>query len=339
MKRIVVSALVGAALAGCEHSATGTKAAPPVVPAPTPALVSGFEDQPYVALGFDPTSMEFAPDGRLFVAEQQGRLHVIKNGALLPTPFVSLAVEPTSERGLLGVAFDPAFAANHFVYVYYTAAATQQNRVSRFTASSTNPDVADSNSEVVLLDGLAGAAGYHNGGAIHFGTDGKLYIGVGDSHSALNAQDLTVLEGKLLRINPDGSAPPDNPFVGNPAARPEIWMLGLRNPFTFAVQPGTGTIHVNDVGENNWEEIDLGAGGANDGWPSCEGPCANPSFEDPLYAYQHVDGNCAITGGTFYQGSRFPATYNGGYFFADFCGKAHLNLESCSHLLTQVVLT
>src|ERR1043166_5361587 len=85
-------------------------------------------------------------------------------------------------------------------------------------------------------------------------------------------------------------------------------------------QPGTGTIHVNDVGENNWEEIDLGAGGANDGWPSCEGPCANPSFEDPLYAYQHVDGNCAITGGTFYQGSRFPATYNGGYFFADFCG-------------------
>src|ERR1041385_8099115 len=108
MKRIVVSALVGAALAGCEHSATGNKTTLPGVPAPTPALVSGFEDQPYVALGFDPTSMEFAPDGRLFVAEQQGRLHVIKNGALLPTPFVSLAVEPTSEPGLLGGRLDRA---------------------------------------------------------------------------------------------------------------------------------------------------------------------------------------------------------------------------------------
>src|SRR5205823_334652 len=116
------------------------------------------------------------------------------------------------------------------------------------------------------------------------------------------------------------SVPADNPFVGNPSARPEIWALGFRNPFTFAVAPGAGTIHVNDVGENTWEEIDVGRAGANYGWPTCEGPCADPSMQNPVYAYQHVDGNCAITGGTFYQGTRFPAEYIGAYFFADFCG-------------------
>jgi len=317
MKRLIVSATSALAVIACERNATGNHEA---LPPPVATLAAGFEDQAYVALGFDPTSMEFSPDGRLFVAEQQGSLHVIKDGALLPTPFVTVAVEPTSERGLLGVAFDPNYATNRYVYVYYTAAATQRNRVSRFTADAANPDVAPPSSEVVLLDGLAGAAGYHNGGAIHFGTDGKLYIGVGDSHSSLNAQDLTVLEGKLLRINPDGSVPADNPFVGNPSARPEIWALGFRNPFTFAVAPGAGTIHVNDVGESTWEEIDVGRAGANYGWPTCEGPCTDPSMQSPVYAYQHLDGNCAITGGTFYQGTRFPAEYIGAYFFADFCG-------------------
>ncbi len=280
----------------------------------------GFEETRVVALGFDPTAMDFAPDGRLFVAEQAGRLHVVKNGSLLPTPFLTVSADPTAERGLLGVAFDPDFATNRHVYVYYTSAATQRNRVSRFTADASNPDVAVPGSEVVLLDGLAGAAGYHNGGAIHFGLDGKLYVAVGDSHTSSNAQNLGVREGKLLRINSDGSVPPDNPFVSNPSARGEIWALGLRNPFTFAVQPGSGRIHINDVGEDSWEEINLGQAGANYGWPTCEGACANPAFQNPLFAYSHVGGNCAITGGTFYQGTRFPAEYVGSYFFADFCG-------------------
>jgi len=121
MKRLIVSATSALAVIACERNATGNHEA---LPPPVATLAAGFEDQAYVALGFDPTSMEFSPDGRLFVAEQQGSLHVIKDGALLPTPFVTVAVEPTSERGLLGVAFDPNYATNRYVYVYYTAAAT-----------------------------------------------------------------------------------------------------------------------------------------------------------------------------------------------------------------------
>lgn len=289
-----------------------------------------FEESLYVNLGFAPTAMEFAPDGRLFVARQAGTLHVVQDEVLLPTPFLTVSVVPTSEQGLLGVAFDPNFATNRYVYVYYTSSATGQNRVSRFTASLTDPNVADPNSEFIVLDRIAGAAGYHNGGAIHFGSDGKLYIAVGDAHLSSNAQDLSTVAGKMLRINPDGTIPWDNPFVGNAGARGEVWAYGLRNPFTFAVHPTTGKVHINDVGERIWEEIDLGIAGANYGWPTCEGnflqgslinQCANPSFQNPLYAYQHsdVEGTCAITGGTFYKGSQFPLEYADNYFFADFC--------------------
>src|SRR6185436_16259137 len=144
-------------------------------------------------------AMEFAPDGRLFVCEQGGNLRVIKNGVLLSAPFVTLDVNAASERGLLGVAFDPGFAANHYVYVYYTAKLPAiHNRVSRFTAAG---DVAATNSELVLLELDNLSAGNHNGGAIHFGADGKLYIAAGENAVPANAQTLTNLLGKLLRIN------------------------------------------------------------------------------------------------------------------------------------------
>src|SRR6185369_1049175 len=157
-------------------------------------LPSGFTETQISGLS-SPTAMEFAPDGRLFVCLQTGQLRVIKNGALLPTPFVSLSVDSSGERGLLGIAFDPNFAANNFVYVYYTVSTTpRHNRVSRFTA---NGDVAVGGSELVLLDlNNLSTATNHNGGAIHFGPDGKLYIAVGENANGSNSQTLTNLLGK-----------------------------------------------------------------------------------------------------------------------------------------------
>jgi glucose/arabinose dehydrogenase len=279
-----------------------------------------------VASGLDqPTAMEIAPDGRIFVAEQGGQLRVIEGGRLLPTPFLSLNVDSTGERGLLGVAFDPQFAADHFVYVYYTVPGTPaHNRVSRFTA---NGDVAVPGSEVPILDlDPLSTATNHNGGSIHFGLDGKLYVAVGENGNGANAQTLNNRLGKLLRINPDGSIPPDNPFF-NVATGPNraIWALGLRNPFSFAVQPGTGRIFIDDVGENTFEEVDDGVAGANYGWPVTEGPTNDPRFKGPLYFYAHGPNEmngCAITGGTFYDPAspQFPAGMVGDYFFSDLCG-------------------
>jgi glucose/arabinose dehydrogenase len=187
-----------------------------------------------------PTAMAFTPDGRLFVCQQGGQLRVIENGTLLPTPFVSLTVNSSGERGLLGVAIDPNFTFNQFVYVYYTATTPAiHNRISRFTA---NGNVAAGGSEVVLLDldNLSGATN-HNGGGIHFALDGTLIAGVGENATTSNAQTLNNLLGKMLRINADGTIPADNPFFNQASGKNRaIWALGLRNPYTFAVQPGTG---------------------------------------------------------------------------------------------------
>src|SRR5688500_738894 len=163
-------------------------------------LPPGFSET-LIAPVTDPTAMQFAPDGRLFVCEQGGTLRVIKDGVMLPAPFVSLSVNAAGERGLLGVAFDPNFAVNQYVYVYYTATTpTLRNRVSRFTASG---DVAVPGSEVVVFDlpPLTTIATNHNGGALHFGPDGKLYIAVGDYNVSSNSQSLMTTFGKMLRIN------------------------------------------------------------------------------------------------------------------------------------------
>ena len=286
-----------------------------------------------------PTAMAFAPDGRLFVAEQGGRLRVIKNGALLPTEFLSVTTTSSGERGLLGVAFDPNFASNQFVYVYYTATSpTIHNRVSRFIA---NGDVAVPGSETVILElnQLSGATN-HNGGAIHFGLDGKLYIGVGENANGANAQTLSNLLGKMLRINPDGSIPPDNPFFATAAGdNRAIWALGLRNPFTFAIEPATGRIFINDVGENSQEEINDGIVGSNYGWPATEGATTNPNFRSPLFAYGHGTGpttGCAIAGGAFYRSTAplFPADFVGDYFFADLCSGWVRRFDPASGVVT-----
>ena len=270
------------------------------------------------------TAMAFAPDGRLFVCQQGGQLRVIKNGVLLSTPFVSLTVDSSGERGLLGIALDPNFTTNHYLYVYYTVATSPiHNRVSRFTAAG---DTAAPGSEIIILnlDNLSSATN-HNGGAIHFGPDGKLYIGVGENANGANAQSLSNLLGKMLRINADGIIPPDNPFyntaTGNNRA---IWALGLRNPFTFAFQPGTTRLFINDVGESTYEEINDGIAGSNYGWPITEGPTSNSAFRGPIYFYGHGTNNvtgCAIVGAAFYNPPvpQFPSSYSGKYFFADLC--------------------
>jgi glucose/arabinose dehydrogenase len=289
--------------------------------APAATLPTGFTEA-LVASGLSsPTAMQFAPDGRLFVCEQGGRLRVIKNGTLLPTPFVTVTVSATGERGLLGVAFDPNFATNGYVYLYYTATLpTIHNRISRFTA---NGDVAVAGSETVILelDNLSGATN-HNGGALAFGPDGKLYAAVGENANGAYAQSFGNLLGKILRINKDGTIPSDNPFYLSASGRNRaIWALGLRNPFTFAFKPGGADMFINDVGENTWEEINDGRAGGNYGWPDTEGATADPRFETPRYSYSHSSGACAITGGAFYTplSPRFPAEFTNDYFFADYC--------------------
>jgi glucose/arabinose dehydrogenase len=268
------------------------------------------------------SAMDFAPDGRLFVTQQTGDLRVIRDGNLLPGPFVHLDVDSSDDRGLLGVAFDPDFANNNYVYVYYTTASSPaHNRVSRFTADG---DVAVPGSEQVLLDLDPLVNSNHNGGAIHFGPDGTLYVAVGDNGTPPNSQDLHALLGKILRINADGSIPPDNPFVNNPdpQVRHEIWAYGLRNPYTFSFQPGTGRLFINDVGSDGTisrERIFEGIAGANYGWPFVEGYNTDARFVGPLYAYPRTQG-ASISGGAFYDPAvnPFPAQYTGKYFFSDF---------------------
>src|SRR5439155_5119765 len=177
-------------------------------------------------------------------------------------------------------------------------------------------------SETLLLDLNNLNATNHNGGAIHFGLDGKLYIGVGESAVGSNAQSLDTLLGKMLRINADGSIPTDNPFYNQATGvNRAIWAIGLRNPFTFAFQPGTGRMFIDDVGLSTWEEIDDGIAGSNYGWPNTEGPTSNPLYRSPLFAYGHNIG-IGITGGAFYNPTtvEFLNDYVGDYFFSDLGG-------------------
>ena len=305
-------------------------------------LPAGFQEEALVETGLSaPTTMAIAPDGRLFVAEQAGRLLVIKDDQLLTDPFVDLTgvVDSAKERGLLGVAFAPDFSENGFVYLYYTRKATEtepvHNRIVRFTASG---DTAAAGSEKVILrlNPLSTALN-HNGGALHFGRDGKLYAAVGENANPDNSQTLSNLLGKMLRINKDGTVPRSNPYHGSKTVRGKnraIWALGLRNPYTFAFRPGTDTMFINYVGASTYEEINRGVEKANYGWPYYEGPKlraggpeppANLDHRRPIFAYRHdgigTEGGCAITGGAFYdpREAQFPTRYVGDYFFADFC--------------------
>jgi glucose/arabinose dehydrogenase len=327
-------------------------------------LPSGFTDT-LVASGLSgPTAMEFAPDGRLFVLEQAGNVKLVRPDGTTFTA-LHLSVDSAGERGVLGIAFDPNFASNHFVYLYYTNpnaggapwATGEHNQLSRFTVNDANPQQPTFANEAPILDwNNLSSATNHNGGAIHFGTDGMLYADAGDNvqtftgpdgNSYRVSQTLNNLLGKQIRIDVakfnsgvatrDDTAvghliPSDNPFVGTATGINQlIYVLGLRNPFTFAVQPGAGRIFINDVGESTWEEIDDSIAGANYGWRggASDGfghppPSFAPgTYHDPLLAYNHTGGpaggGAAIVGGTFYNPAtaQFPANYAGKYFYED----------------------
>jgi glucose/arabinose dehydrogenase len=285
--------------------------------------------QKRVATGMQgPTAMAMAPDGRMLVTQKQGQVRIIKGGRLLGAAAVNIGarVDTAGERGLLGVALDPQFRYNRFVYLYYTQKAVggtpAHNRVSRFRVSG-DRILASSEQIIQRLDNLS--ATNHNGGAIHFGRDGKLYVAVGENAVPSNSQSLGNRLGKMLRINKDGTIPTDNPFYGR-ALGPNraIWALGLRNPYTFAVQPGSGRIFINDVGQDSFEEINAGSAGANYGWPVYEGRENDPMYTSPIFAYGHgrsATKGCAITGGAFYNPRvrDFPVSFIGDYFFADIC--------------------
>lgn len=309
------------------------------------AVPSGFTKNESFVTGLNSaTAFAQAPDGRLFIAEQGGALRVVENGLMLPLAFLQLSVDASGERGLIGVTLDPNFAGNGFVYVHYTTpSGGTHNRVSRFTAAG---DIASPGSEVPLVDlpALSGATN-HNGGAIHFGIDGKLLVGVGENADAAKSQNLADPKGKLLRFNADGSIPSDNPFFSTQTGLAgAIWAYGLRNPFTFAVQPGSGRIHINDVGAGLWEEINLGVAGANYGWPASEGPDnVSGSITGPLFAYKHSAASpvgsgpggfftgFSIAGGAFYPAAggagAFPAPYRDSYYFADFVSRFIARLD------------
>lgn len=320
--------------------------------------------------------------GRLFVVEQDGRVQILVNGTQLSTPFLDISdrVLSPGEQGLLSIAFPPGFGTGKdYFYVYYTNK-NSDNQVSRFHLTD-NPNIANASSEKLIL--LIPHPGYsnHNGGQIFFGPDGYLYIGTGDGGGGgdpdENAQDLSSLLGKLLRIDvePDtvtptfsdspnkiflpliqstGSTiaytiPPDNPFRNQPGSRPEIWALGLRNPWRFSFDRLTGDVYIGDVGQNQWEEIDFqpasSSGGENYGWDNMEGfdcyepasGCVETGMTLPVNTYDHSLG-CSVTGGYVYRGTAYPSM-RGIYLFADYCTGRIWGLNPSTWARTQLIDT
>ncbi|HXT59999.1 MAG TPA: PQQ-dependent sugar dehydrogenase [Pirellulales bacterium] len=284
------------------------------------ALPRGFQAE-IVATGLTGcTALETTADGRVLICEQTGALRVVKQGKLLDRPALALEVDDYWERGLIGVTVDPDFPRSPFIYLCYVARRPYPHHcISRFTMAG---DEADPASELRLLAGddqtkLGGnvPAG-HQGGALHFGADGKLYIAIGEQTAGDPSQDLGTFQGKLLRINADGSVPGDNPFVEQAHGKYRaIWALGLRNPFTFAMRPGDGEMLINDVGGDKVEEVNRGLAGANYGWPLTEGPTDDPRFQTPIHSYPRA----SVCGAAFAPAdSAWPENLRGKYFFADY---------------------
>lgn len=350
-------ALVAPAIAAPSSLVPVAAAGVPRVDAPAIAAVPAGFSESTVASVSGATTIAALPDSRVVVLQQSGSMRIITGGTLLPAPALTLNVCSTSERGLLGFASDPDFLVNHAIYLYYTRPAAGApgncvNRVSRFVMAG---DTVDLSSETVLVDNISSVRGNHNGGDIDVGKDGYLYIAVGDAGgdprdpnrtAGANdaAQDLSLLNGKILRVNrTTGEAAPDNPLVsqggvscrvrGNNPSTPttpcnELYAWGLRNPYRFAFDPNTGPqrFFVNDVGQGTREEVDEGGAGRNYGWPAREGqcpqganpPCAGPpaGITDPITDYPRSLGQY-ITGGAFVPDGVWPAEYDGGYLFGD----------------------
>jgi len=287
-----------------------------------------------------PVGIAHTNDTRLFIVQQTGRIVIFDGTRVLPTPFLdatSLITTNGSERGLLGLAFHPSYAQNGLFFIWYTDLQGDVT-IARLNVSASDPNRADPNSRVVLLEIAHSQFPNHNGGQLAFGPDGYLYLGTGDGGSAGDpnnrAQNRGDLLGKILRIdvnsgNPYG-IPPSNPFVSTAGARPEVWAYGVRNPWRFSFDRLTGDLWIADVGQNVIEEIDFqpatSIGGENYGWRRMEGSrcfnpssnCSDPSFVLPVIEYDHSDGACSVTGGFVYRGTKYPG-FAGMYFYGDYC--------------------
>lgn len=295
------------------------------VPAASAATVpSGFTVATVASGLANATAVAPLPDGRVLVAQQGGQLRMVKNGVLLATPVLSVTVDTTGERGLIGVTAQPSFASTGRIFIHYVMPAgggqPPRARVERWTLPAGADVAAPASRRVVLtLPGLV--ASNHNGGAIHFDRAGKLMVAVGENAVPDRSQDLTSPFGKILRVEPaTGEAAAGNPFLSDANGwTRRVWAYGLRNPYTFAVGKW-GRVLINDVGQSTWEEINLGAPGANFGWPASEGPDGTAGFTAPIEYYGH-DSGCSIAGGAFYQPSTvtFPQAFVGDYFYGDFC--------------------
>lgn len=320
-----------------------------VVPARAGTPIAGYLDTLAVGGLSTPTAIAFLPDGRLLITEKGGALK-LQSGATAST-LVTIPVCNGSEMGLLGIALDPAFASNGFIYLYRTentggCGGSRFNEVVRVTMGP--GDTISLGSLTVLLTGIGTDNGNHDGGVLRIGPDGKLYVGVGDTGNGDNvgcsgtasnpyAQNLGRLEGKVLRLNLDGTIPGDNPFVGQVGAREEVYAYGFRNPFRMAFDPQSGSLWVADVGDFAFEEIDIVGTGQNFGWPQCEATnhpagCALGGEINPIYFYSH-DGSCpgeasappslgtSITGGSFVT-TGFGDFNDFDYVFGDYTGSA-----------------
>ena len=297
-----------------------------------------FQNEQLIDLQGLPMSLAFLPDGRMLIVQKSGVVRLADPQTLPVTTSVLLElpdVDAEGERGLLDIALDPAFESNGWLYVVYSSASEMRVRISRFTYAG---GVIDPASEwVVWEDSETFSSCCHYGGGLDFGPDGMLYLTRGDefflpdpTQVSTASQDLSTARGKVLRIASDGTIPGDNPFVGVPGALPEIWALGLRNPFRARWDVPTGRFFIGDVGGNvqsiAFEEINLGVAGANYGWPSCEGPAGNPDFPncnaavvtDPLFAYPHNGFGGAVTAGFVYRGEGFPEAYQEAFFYGDY---------------------
>ena len=266
-----------------------------------------------------PTNMAFAPDGRLFYVEKEtGNIRIVRDGRLLPEPFARLRVSGGGESGLLGLALDPRFGSQPFVYVYATSSADGRNHIARIRASASDPDRGGVPQNLLTL---LTASGIHNGGDLAFGADGKLYATVGETGDSELAQDRSSLGGKVLRLNPDGSVPSDNPF----GPRSPVFTLGLRNSFGLCVNPRTGDLWETENGPSSDDEINLIRAGRNYGWPQQLGPGSDPLFTNPELTFGQiiVPTGCAFFDHAVTASAVEPPAPGSQLVFGDFHGDLH----------------